>query len=188
MKTEHAEDAGPRDEAALVTAAQHDRAAFGWLYERYVDPIYRSVYRRVGNHADAEDLTTRTFQHALATLSEFEPGGVSFGAWLAAIARDLITQREHRAGQEATLAEGTDDLPDPSAGDLEWHAAHDADAGDLLTALRQLPLDQQRAIVLRFARGRTSGEIGESLNRSEDKVMQLIHHALIALHTALESE
>jgi RNA polymerase sigma-70 factor (ECF subfamily) len=185
MKTEHAEDAGPLDEAALVTTAQHDRAAFGPLYERYVDSIYRYVYHRVGNHVDAEDLTAQTFQYALATLSEFKPGGASFGAWLAAIARNLIAGGEQ---PETMSGEGIDDLPDPSAGDPAWRAAQAADAGELLTALRRLPLDQQRAIVLKFARGRSSREIGEALNLSESAARQLIHRALAALYAALESE
>jgi RNA polymerase sigma-70 factor (ECF subfamily) len=173
MKTEHAEDAGPLDEAALVTAAQHDRAAFGPLYERSVDSIYRFIYREVGNHVDAEDLTARTFQHARATLPAFEPGGAPFGAWLVAIASDLIARR--RIDQKATPDEVASDLPDFAG-------------SELVTALRRLPLEQQRAIVLKFARGRTSREIGEALNQSEDAAKQLIHRALIGLHAALESE
>lgn len=186
MKTEHAEDAGPLDEAALVTAAQRDRAAFGPLYERYVDPIYRSIYRQVGNHVDAEDLTARTFEQARATLPDFELGGAPFGDWLAAIARDLIARRQ--VDQEAARDEGTSDLSDPVASDPAWGATQHGEADDLVMGLRQLPLEQQRAIVLKFARGRTSREIGEALNLSEDAARQLIHRALIALHAALESE
>lgn len=186
MKTEHAEDAGPLDDAALVTAAQHDRAAFGPLYERYVDPIYRYVYRQVGNHVDAEDVTALTFRKARATLSNFEQGGEPFGGWLAAIARDLIAQRQ--AGEKVARGESTNDRPDPTASDPAWRATQHGEAYDLVTALRQLPLEQQRVIVLKFARGRTNREIGEALNRSEDTARQLIHRALIALRVALESE
>jgi RNA polymerase sigma-70 factor (ECF subfamily) len=186
MKTEHAEDACPIDEAALVTAAQHDRAAFEPLYEQYVDPIYRYVFRQVDDHAVAEDLTTRTFQQALTTLPDFAQGGASFGGWLAGIAHDLIAQR--RAGQEATDEKGTNDLPSPAAIDPALLAEQHDDAGDLLMALRQLPLDQQRAVVLKFGRARTSRAIGEELDLSDDEAMQLIHRALIALRAALESK
>jgi RNA polymerase sigma-70 factor (ECF subfamily) len=184
MKTEHAEDAGPLDETALVTAAQHDRAAFGPLYERYVDPLYRYVYHRVGNHVDAEDLTTRTFQHAVATLSEFTPGSSSFGAWLVAIARDLIAEHAQAKG---VPDEGTSDLPDTGTNDAAWDA-HAADEGALLRALRRLPLDQQRALIFKFARRQSSREIGTALNLGEDEAKQLIHRALAALYAALESE
>jgi RNA polymerase sigma-70 factor (ECF subfamily) len=178
MKTEHAEDAGPLDDIALVTAAQHDRAAFGPLYERYVDLIYRFVYHQVGNHVDAEDVTTQVFRQARATLADCDPTRTPFGAWLAAIARDQIARR--RGDEAATL--------DESFCDLVPLAAQAASTSDLVTALRQLPLDQQRAIVLRFSRRRTTEEIGEALNRSEDDIRQLIHRALIALRSALESK
>jgi RNA polymerase sigma-70 factor (ECF subfamily) len=178
MKTEHAEDADPLDDVALVTAAQHDRAAFGPLYERYVDLIYRFVYHQVGNHVDAEDVTTQAFRQARATLADCDPTRTSFGAWLVAIARDLIAQRR---GDEAGML-------DEGPCDLVSLATQPADANDLVTALRQLSLDQQRVIVLKFSRGRTTEEIGEALNRSEDDIRQLIHRALIALRTALESK
>ncbi|HVX31378.1 MAG TPA: sigma-70 family RNA polymerase sigma factor [Nitrolancea sp.] len=175
MKTENAQDVGPLDDAALVAAAQRDRAAFGALYERYVDPIYRYVYQRVGNHVDAEDVTAQTFQHALATLAAYEPDGLSFAAWLTATARDVIARRQRSAEHEDWNDECADGLPESTD-------------GDLLRALRQLPLDQQRAIVLRFARKRSNREIGTALNVSEDAVKQLIYRALIDLQASLESE
>ena len=50
---------GDEDEAVLVERARMEPAAFGQLYERYVDRIYSYIYYRVGNVQDAEDLTAR---------------------------------------------------------------------------------------------------------------------------------
>ncbi len=47
----------PDDETALIAAARHDVAAFALLYRRYVTPIYRYLFSRIGNEADAQDLT-----------------------------------------------------------------------------------------------------------------------------------
>jgi hypothetical protein len=48
--------------AALVTLAQQgDGEAFGQIYDRYVDSVYRYLYYRVGTAALAEDLTSETF-------------------------------------------------------------------------------------------------------------------------------
>jgi hypothetical protein len=44
-----------------VQKAQRDPAAFAALYRRYLTPIYRYVYSRVGNRNDAEDLTSQVF-------------------------------------------------------------------------------------------------------------------------------
>jgi DNA-directed RNA polymerase specialized sigma24 family protein len=85
-------------------------------------------------------------------------------------------------------------MPDEDGGDLTetgdaaWRTAQTADSGDLLMVLRQLPLDQQRAIILKFGRGHSSREIGTALNLSEGAAKQLIHRALVALYAALESE
>src|SRR5581483_9320982 len=57
------DDSGARDEAvkALVARAQAgDPEAFGELYDRYVDLVYRYIYYRVGGQALAEDLTSET--------------------------------------------------------------------------------------------------------------------------------
>src|SRR5690349_15158781 len=51
---------------ALVERAQAgDAAAFGLIYDRYVDTVFRFVYFRVGNRQLAEDLTSDTFLRAL---------------------------------------------------------------------------------------------------------------------------
>ncbi|HEX3721234.1 MAG TPA: sigma-70 family RNA polymerase sigma factor [Nitrolancea sp.] len=184
MKMEHAEDAGPLDEAALVMAAQGDLAAFEPLYERYVNALYRYAYHRVGNHADAEDVTSQTFQQAIAALPAYEWRGAPFGAWLFKIAANVIARRARSAGREIAVDAVAVYAPEHAGEDPAAVAA----TSDIVTALGQLPLDQQRAIVLKFSHGLTSREIGEALNRSEGAAKQLIHRALIAMRAALESD
>ena len=41
----------------MVEAAKKDPAAFGRLYNQYVQPVYRYLYSHVGTVHDAEDLT-----------------------------------------------------------------------------------------------------------------------------------
>jgi RNA polymerase sigma-70 factor (ECF subfamily) len=184
MKMEHAEEAGPLDEAALVLAAQGDPAAFAPLYERYVQAIYRYAYQRVGSHADAEDVTSQTFQQALAALPSYEWRGAPFGAWLFRIAANVIARRGRTAGREIAVDDVAVYAPEQDGNDPASLAAeHDIEA-----ALRRLPLDQQRAIVLKFSHGLANREIGEALGRSEGAAKQLIHRALSALRAAIESE
>ncbi len=188
MKMEHAEDAGSLDEAKLIEAAQNDPGAFGPLYERYVDRIYRYAYRRVGNHADAEDVTSQTFQQALAALPGYEWRGVPFGAWLYRIAGNVIARRGRTSSREVTVEDVTS-LSQERAGVDEDPAEIVAERqeDELTEALRQLPVDQQRVIVLRFSHGMKSREIGEVMGRSEGAVKQLLHRAMIALRATLES-
>lgn len=185
---EHAENAGSLDEAALIAAAQNDPSAFAPLYERYVDRIYRYAYRRLGNHAEAEDVTSQAFQQALAALPNYEWRGVPFGAWLYRITGNIIVRRGRSANREivvedvtAWMPEGTNEEHDPAS------IVAQRQDDDLMQAVRQLPQDQQRAIVLRFSHGMKSREIGEAMGRSEGAVKQLLHRAIVTLRATLES-
>ena len=54
----------------LVRAAQDgDSSAFGRLYDRYVDVVYRYVLFRLGDRDLAEDVTSETFLRALRRIT-----------------------------------------------------------------------------------------------------------------------
>lgn len=67
--------ASTEDDASLVKAARRDPAAFAALYRRHVTPVYRYLYSRVGNTADAEDLTAQVFTEALEGLGRYREVG-----------------------------------------------------------------------------------------------------------------
>ena len=174
-----------------VAAAKRDPAAFAPLYERYVDAIYRYAYRRVGSHAEAEDVTAQTFQQALAALPNFEWRGVPFGAWLYRIAGHVIVQRGRRSSRELVVEDLRVHLDRGDRADDEDPARlfeARAEAGELVAAVRRLPRDQQRVLVLKFARGLSNREIGAALGRSEGAVKQLTHRAVHTLRGLLAAE
>lgn len=189
MSNEHAGDQELADEARLVEAAQRDPSEFGPLYERYVDQIYRFAYRRTGNHADAEDVTAQTFQQALAALPSYEWRGLPFGAWLFRIASNVINRRGRTSSREVTVEDDAvfGRIEDTGGEDPADLVGARSDADELLTAIRTLPEDQQRALIMKFARGMKNREIGEQLGRSEGAVKQLIHRAVVNLRATLES-
>ena len=61
-----------QDEDAIIAAAQRDPAAFEQLYNRYIQPLYRYLYSRVGSNPVAEDLTAQTFLAALEGFSRYK--------------------------------------------------------------------------------------------------------------------
>ena len=77
-------------EDALIQQAKRDANAFGQLYESYVDKVYNYIFYRVGNTHDAEDLTSRAFHRALASIPTYEQRGAPFSAWLFRIAHNLV--------------------------------------------------------------------------------------------------
>ena len=67
------------DTAILVKAARSDPAALSTLYRRYVTPVYRYLYKWVGDPAEAEDLTSQVFSEVLEGLAHYQERG-SFSA------------------------------------------------------------------------------------------------------------
>src|SRR4030095_9666564 len=80
----------PEDDAALVRRARVDRSAFGFLYDRYVDPVYPYSHRRLGTKEAAEHSTALVFTKALAALPAYRADGPSFRSWLFAIAHNVL--------------------------------------------------------------------------------------------------
>jgi len=71
------------EEAMLVQKAiGHDAEAFGRLYDMHVDRVYRNIYYRVGNEADAEDLTQQVFLKAWQAIGKYKKMASPFVAWI----------------------------------------------------------------------------------------------------------
>ncbi len=96
------------EDVTWVAAAQDgDRAAFGQLYERYARMVHGVLLARVPV-GEVDDLVQDVFMRALRRLSTLRDAG-SFGAWLAAIARNMANDYHRRSVPEEPL---TDDATD----------------------------------------------------------------------------
>jgi len=183
----HPPDDPERDRVnALVTLAQQgDAEAFGLVYDRYVDQIYRYLYYRVGSHALAEDLTSETFLRALRRIDSFTYTGKDIGAWFTTIARNLVT--DHVKSSRFKLEVSTADMLDADrsspggADDVETQVIDRLRDAALLDAVRRLKPEQQECIVLRFLQGLSVAETSGVMGRSEGAVKQLQLRAVRAL-------
>mgnify|MGYP000854146479 FL=1 len=178
---------GDSGESELVARAKQDPAAFGALYETYVDRIYAYIYHRVGNVQDAEDLTARTFYRALDRLETYEDRGLPFAAWLFRIAHN-VTANWHRDGSRRHFLSldrlwshsHDDDSPESQVEQEETHAA-------LWAAIRRLPEDRRNLLLLKFGSQMSNVEIGALLQKSESAIKSLYFRTLAALRNDLEA-
>ena len=84
----------PIDET--VRAAQRgDRKAFGCLVERYQRAVYATVYRRLRNHAEAQELCQDVFLQAMRKIGQLQDARC-FGSWLRSIAGRMAINRSVR--------------------------------------------------------------------------------------------
>ncbi|MGH2558369.1 MAG: RNA polymerase sigma factor [Thermomicrobiales bacterium] len=158
---------------ALVVAARADGADFAALYQRYVDPIYRFCYRRLGDRAAAEDATSAVFERAIKALPRFKTG--SFRAWLFTLARNTVTDayRRDRGEQRLDASLAVADLrPGP-----EEISADAADAGWIRELLAHLNPDQRQIVEPRLA-DLTDAEIARVLGRSHGSVRTTQYRAV----------
>src|SRR2546425_588728 len=105
-------------ERLLIEAAQKDPRRFAELYETNFERVYAFIVRRVHDRAEAEDLTSEVFQHALSNLSKFEWRGVPFAVWLYRIAANSIADRWRRLSKQRPNPVSDDDIDQSSWKDI----------------------------------------------------------------------
>jgi RNA polymerase sigma-70 factor (ECF subfamily) len=180
-------DAAPGDTVAeeheetwrLVTRAQEgDGEAFGQLYDRYVDTVFRFIYFRVNDRALAEDFTSETFLRALRRISSVNYQGRDIGAWFVTIARNIIL--DHMKSARHRLEITTNETPE-----RKDRAASPEDAViDLLTserlmeAVRQLGDEQRECVMLRFIQGFSVSETAAVMGKNDGAIKALQHRAV----------
>lgn len=177
----------PTEDAALaVQASRGDVSAFGKLYDKHVDSIYRYVYYRVRDDAEAEDLTSDVFMRALKAISRYEPRQ-AFLAWLYRIARNAVIDRARRGGRQVSFEDAlehptADQIVEP---DMEILSRSDSDS--LRKALGQLTPLQQEVIVLRFLEGYSTQEIARIVGKREGTIRGIQFRAIGALRQLIPS-
>ncbi|MEU4381104.1 ECF subfamily RNA polymerase sigma factor, BldN family [Micromonospora echinofusca] len=170
----------------LVERAQAGESeAFGLIYDRYVDTVFRFVYFRVGNRQLAEDLTSDTFLRALKRIGSFTWQGRDLGAWLVTIARNLVA--DHFKSGRYRLEVTTGDVLDADREDRGPEGSPEAAVVEhitnvaLLGAVKQLNPEQQECIVLRFLQGFSVAETARTMGKNEGAIKALQYRAVRAL-------
>jgi RNA polymerase sigma-70 factor, ECF subfamily len=163
----------------LVTRAQHgDGEAFGQLFLRYKETVYRYIYYRVGDQATAEDFTSETFLRALRRIGAITYQGRDIGAWFVTIARNIVLDHAKSARHrlEVTLPETiehTDTGPGPEESVISLLTTE-----RLMRALNRLGTDQRECVMLRFIQGMSVSETAEIMGRNSGAVKALQHRAI----------
>ena len=171
------------DDRLLVEAAQKDPARFAELYENNFERVYAYVVRRVEDRAEAEDLTSEVFHHALSNLRRFEWRGIPFAAWLFRIAANLISDRWQRGNREH-LVDAPEQIEAAPAKNVELEEVERR--ATLFRLVDTLPAEQRRVVVLRFVEQKSIKEVARDIRKTEGAVKQLQFRALTALRARME--
>ncbi len=174
---------------ALVdrAVAGRDRVAFGDLYDRFVDRVYRYLYYRTGRQTDAEDLTEQVFLKAWEAIDRFQWQGRPFLAWLYRLAHNVHVDHLRRRRATASLDDGDSPIDPPSEAAAR-ELARPLDADLLARAVARLTPEQQQVIVLKFLDGLENDQIARILSKREGSIRALQMRALQRLRRVLERQ
>lgn len=187
-------DGGVPEVWDLVRRAQHgDSEAFGAFYDRYVGPVYRYLYFRLGDRAQAEDFTSETFLRALRRLDSLSFRGRDPGAWLMTIARNIVLDHvkssRHRLEVVTDLAQQWPVADDRHAvDDPEREVVSRLDGQRLLRHVNSLGDEQRECIVLRFLHELSVSETAEVMGKNDGAIKALQYRALRRLASLLRHE
>lgn len=167
-------------------ALEGNAAAFGKLYEQYLDEIYQFVYYRVKSHQEAEDLSEGVFLKAWQALDENPPREVPFRLWIYRIARNTVYDH-YRTQKKQVSLEAAMEIPakidSPEATVVQWERVQ-----ELKDKLQQLSDDHQEVLTCRFIVGLSHAETAVVMSRSEQAVRALQYRAIVALRNLLMVE
>ena len=193
-------DTDPYSDSALIEdCKQGNPAAFDEFVRRYKDRVYCVVYRFLGNHEDAQDVSQEVFLRAYQGLSGFE-GRSKVYTWLYSIAGNLARNRlrdsgrrgrnkvvrldQARAERESGVTadwKSADATPEESARGRELEKG-------MQEALLTLPEHYRLVFVLRTFDRLNYDEIAEIAGCPRGTVKSRLNHARKQLHARLKEK
>lgn len=186
------------DDVLVGRARAGEAWAFGELYERHADRVYRFLRFRLWDSAMATDLTHDVFVSALRHLAELRRPE-RFASWLMQIAHHRLLNHWQQAGRWPAQLD-LDDSGEEAGSEAIVHPADPAlvdladiadavgrrlDLARVLAEARRLTDEQQLVLGLRFAAGLSVAETAAALGKGEPAVKQLQHRAITRLRARL---
>ncbi len=177
-----------RSDAELLRASSEDPDAFRLLYDRYAARVHRFFERRTGDRETALDLTAETFAEAWRSRRRFRDlVGGSAGPWLFTIARRVLLASVAQGRIQTTMLERLSVERRWGVADTEpserWLEGLEADLED---ALRALPPEQRRALLLRVVGDLPYRELAGRLSCSSTAARIRVSRGLANVRARLE--
>lgn len=171
---------------SLIERAQAgDRDAFGTLVERYQRAVRALAYRKLGNEAEAHELTQEVFIQALRKLHQLRQPEC-FGGWLRSMTVRLAVNRLTRKGRvQATEPEALDaraaERETPVAAALVNEQRAQVQAG-----LARLGRMDRETLVAFYVDGRSLAEMSADFRSPVGTIKRRLHVARKRLARELE--
>ncbi len=171
------------EETLVRRAQQNDQVALTQIYEENFDRIYRYIVIKIGDRAEAEDMTQQVFLNVLKSISSFKFRGMPFTSWLYRIAHNQVVDYLRKKSRRATVP--LDESLPAFGGDPENVTERKVAIEEVANAAKKLTPAQQEVISLRFAGALSIAEVARVMGRSEGAVKALQHSAIVTLRKVM---
>lgn len=171
------------DDTLVENAMRGEAAALETIYNTYSRRIYRYFLSRVADHADAEDLTAKTFMSVIEALPRYQHRN-QFTAWLFQIAHSKAMDFFRRNNPKVR------DKVDPNGlvfDETLETVVQNQTIETLRSLIQALDEDERELLRLRFVVDLTYLEIAELSGRKEDAVRKSVNRILERLHARMEA-
>ena len=175
------------DDGTIERARAGDQQALAAVYDWYLPRVYRYILSRLGDVAEAEDLTEDIFLRMLGAIADYKRTGVPFSAWLFRIARNHLVSYYRKNGNRKDHSELQETMAD-SRHDPASIVETQLMLGEVAMAVQRLPDAQRDVIALRFAVGLSIAETAQVLGKRQGNVKALQHKAVTRLQKILLAE
>ncbi len=174
------------DSALLARAREYDTQALAEIYDRYAEPIYRYLYRFLGDAGLSEDLVSEVFVKLLQVLGTPRAPRDQLRGWLYRVAHNLAMDwfRQQAKGGLLPLDEELTGGGDSPLERLEERQVQQ----QLRQAISRLAPNQQQVLLLRFGEDLSIGEVARLMDKSEGAVKLIQYRAVTHLRKLLGRE
>lgn len=149
------------------------------VYAEQLPRVLNFFRYRLGDTADVEELTARTFEKAWRARQGYRQDVGRFSTWLLTIARNVAVDHlrarpRYQPLDTAFALPSTDHTP-------EQQALQHSDAQRLMRLLATLPPRQRELIAMKYGADMTNRAIARATGLSESNVGTILHRAVEAL-------
>lgn len=190
-------NASSAEEQVLIERLRSgDYEAFDAIFRRYVNKVYRQVFRLVGNDAETEEIVQEVFLAVYQKCTSFR-GESAFSTWLYSLTMNacLTRLRKRKRIKEISLDGFLPRYRDDGhhqvrpvfnwSDEVEFRLEKDELRELLQNAIDQLPPAEKAVIVLSDVEGIPDREIGHTLGLSIPAVKARLHRARLFLRGKL---
>lgn len=172
-------------EAQLIALAKKNRQYFEPLYEKYFDPIFGFVYKRIGDEQMAADIAQQVFYEAMVHLGKYEERGFPFSSWLYRIAINMVNQyyRNSSKMRHVEIEENTLQFVVEA---FEIKEAEQDPSEVLADLFAHLSQEEFLMLEMKYLEGKSYKEIGEILSLTETNAKVRTHRIITKLRGIIQ--